>query len=74
MVENYNQHNLVNFSNSVLKHYGVARFHETEQAIDEALGRKIQGRITRAAFGRPFFALPAAGKRRKEGLYSASGE
>ena len=38
MVENYNQHNLVNFSNSVLKHYGVARFHETEQAIDEALG------------------------------------
>lgn len=37
VVKNYNKHNLVNFSNSVLKHFGVKPFHETEEAIDKAL-------------------------------------
>ena len=37
-VENYNNHNLVTFSNSLLKHFGVAPFHQTEPAVDEALG------------------------------------
>ena len=36
-MKNYNQHNLVNFSNSILKHFGVNPFHETEEAIDKAL-------------------------------------
>ena len=37
MVKNYNEHNLVTFSNSVLKHFGVEPFHQTEEAIDKAL-------------------------------------
>ena len=37
-MNNYNDHNLVTFSNSLLKHFGVAQFHQTEQAIDNALG------------------------------------
>ena len=37
VVKNYNQHNLVNFSNSILKHFNVNPFHETEEAIDKAL-------------------------------------
>ena len=37
-MKNYNDHNLVTFSNSLLKHYHVAQFHQTEQAIDTALG------------------------------------
>ncbi len=36
-MKNYNQHNLVTFSNSILKHFGVEPFHETEEAIDKAL-------------------------------------
>ena len=36
MVKNYNEHNLVTFSNSVLKHFGVEPFHQTEEAIDKA--------------------------------------
>ena len=36
-MKNYNQHNLVNFSNSILKHFGVTPFHETEEAIDIVL-------------------------------------
>ena len=36
-MKNYNQHNLVTFSNSVLKHFGVNPFHQTEKAIDEVL-------------------------------------
>ena len=42
-VNNYNNHNLVTFSNSLLKHFGVQPFHQTEPAIDEALGnhRKV---------------------------------
>ena len=37
-VNNYNDHNLVTFSNSLLRHFGVEPFHQTEQIIDEALG------------------------------------
>ena len=36
-MENYNSHNLVSFSNSLLKHFGVATFHPSEPAIDDAL-------------------------------------
>lgn len=36
-MNNYNQHNLVTFSNSLLKHFGVKPFHQTEEAVDEAL-------------------------------------
>ena len=36
-MKNYNQHNLVTFSNSVLKHFGVTPFHQTEKIIDEVL-------------------------------------
>ena len=36
-MKNYNKHNLVTFSNSVLKHFGVTPFHQTEKAIDKAL-------------------------------------
>ena len=36
-VNNYNTHNLVTFSNSFLKHFGVTPFHQTEEAVDEAL-------------------------------------
>ena len=36
-MKNYNQHNLVTFSNSVLKHFGVTPFHQTEEAIDRLL-------------------------------------
>ena len=36
-MKNYNRHNLVTFSNSILKHFGVEPFHETEEAIDKAL-------------------------------------
>ena len=36
-MKNYNQHNLVTFSNSVLKHFGVKTFHQTEEKIDEIL-------------------------------------
>ena len=35
-MKNYNQHNLVTFSNSILKHFGVVPFHQTEEAIDHA--------------------------------------
>ena len=37
-MNNYNDHNLVTFSNSLLRHFGVEPFHQTEQIIDEALG------------------------------------
>ena len=37
-MKNYNSHNLVTFSNSILKHFGVKPFHQTEQWVDEALG------------------------------------
>ena len=37
MVKNYNSHNLVTFSNSVLKHFGVKPFHQTEEAVDQVL-------------------------------------
>ena len=37
MVKNYNSHNLVIFSNSVLKHFGVKPFHQTEEAVDQVL-------------------------------------
>ena len=36
-MKNYNEHNLVTFSNSLLKHFGVIPFHQTEQWVDEAL-------------------------------------
>ena len=36
-VNNYNDHNLVTFSNSLLKHFGVKPFHHTEEAVDQAL-------------------------------------
>ena len=36
-MKNYNEHNLVTFSNSLLKHFGVMPFHQTEQWVDEAL-------------------------------------
>lgn len=36
-MKNYNQHNLVTFSNSILKHFGVVPFHQTEEAIDKVL-------------------------------------
>ena len=36
-MNNYNTHNLVTFSNSFLKHFGVTPFHQTEEAVDEAL-------------------------------------
>lgn len=37
MVNNYNKHNLVTFSNSFLKHFGVKTFHQSEEAVDEVL-------------------------------------
>ena len=37
-MNNYNSHNLVNFSNSLLKHFGVKPFHATEDLVDKALG------------------------------------
>ena len=37
MVNNYNKHNLVTFSNSLLKHFGVKPFHQTEEAVDKIL-------------------------------------
>ena len=37
MVNNYNKHNLVTFSNSLLKHFGVKLFHQTEEAVDKIL-------------------------------------
>ena len=36
-MNNYNKHNLVTFSNSFLKHFGVKPFHETEEKVDEIL-------------------------------------
>ena len=36
-MDNYNNHNLVTFSNSLLKHYGVTPFHQSEEKIDEIL-------------------------------------
>ena len=36
-MKNYNEHNLVTFSNSLLKHFEVMPFHQTEQWVDEAL-------------------------------------
>ena len=36
-MKNYNQHNLVTFSNSVLKNFGVIPFHQTEEAVDNVL-------------------------------------
>ena len=36
-MKNYNEHNLVTFSNSVLKHFGVEPFHQTEEAVDNVL-------------------------------------
>ena len=36
-MKNYNQHNLVTFSNSVLHHFGVTPFHQTEEVVDKAL-------------------------------------
>ena len=36
-MKNYNEHNLVTFSNSLLKHFGVMPFHQTEEAVDNAL-------------------------------------
>ena len=35
-MKNYNSHNLITFSNSVLKHFGV-NFHQTEEAVDNVL-------------------------------------
>ena len=37
MVNNYNKNNLVTFSNSLLKHFGVKPFHQTEEAVDKVL-------------------------------------
>lgn len=36
-MNNYNKHNLVTFSNSFLKHFGVKPFHQTEEKVDEVL-------------------------------------
>ena len=36
-MKNYNEHNLVTFSNSFLHHFGVMPFHQTEEAVDNAL-------------------------------------
>ena len=36
-MKNYNEHNLVTFSNSLLKHFGGSPFHQTEEAVDKAL-------------------------------------
>lgn len=36
-MKNYNSHNLVTFSNSLLKHFGVKPFHQTEEAVDKIL-------------------------------------
>ena len=36
-MNNYNTHNLVTFSNSILKHFGVKPFHQTEEAVDKIL-------------------------------------
>ena len=36
-MKNYNEHNLVTFSNSLLHHFGVMPFHQTEEAVDNAL-------------------------------------
>ena len=36
-MNNYNTHNLVTFSNSLLKHFGVKPFHQTEEAVDKVL-------------------------------------
>ena len=37
-MKNYNEHNLVTFSNSLLKHFGVTPFHQTEEVVDNVLG------------------------------------
>ena len=37
-MKNYNKHNLVTFSNSLLKQFGVMPFHQTEEAVDTVLG------------------------------------
>ena len=34
---NYNDHNLITFSNSLLKHFGVKTFHQTEPEVDKIL-------------------------------------
>ena len=36
-MKNYNSHNLVTFSNSFLKHFGVTPFHQSEEAVDAVL-------------------------------------
>ena len=36
-MNNYNNHNLVTFSNSLLKHFGVSSFHQTEETVDKVL-------------------------------------
>ena len=36
-MNNYNNHNLVTFSNSLLKHFSGISFHQSEQAVDEIL-------------------------------------
>ena len=36
-MKNYNDHNLVTFSNSILNHFGVTPFHQTEEAVDNVL-------------------------------------
>ena len=37
-MNNYNNHNLINFSNSLLRHFGAKPFHQTEEIVDQALG------------------------------------
>ena len=37
VVKNYNDHNLVTFSNSLLYHFGGTPFHQTEELVDRAL-------------------------------------
>ncbi len=34
---NYNDHNLITFSNSLLKHFGVKTLHQTEPEVDKIL-------------------------------------
>ena len=37
MKQNFNQNNLINFSNSFLKHFGVPTFHESIKSVDDVL-------------------------------------
>ena len=36
-MNNYNDHNLITFSNSLLKHFGVKPFHQSEPEVDAIL-------------------------------------